>query len=249
MVQDSVDNTASVTDRNTLSGSVPTCIYEVCLCTALLHLLYKLLCILGRMQLEECLAEASRECWSRLCDAALCTCQLGGEAREEVVLGLLMVKNRNRRQYAECVSAQEDNLLCSGTLRFRPLDVLNMIDRIRNTSVLGYALVSEVYLSVLVNCYVFKQSVACDSAVDVGLRLFVKIDNLSIAAAFVVEDALVVPSVLVVADELTFGIGRKGGLTCTRQAEEDSGILALHVSVCRAVHRCNALQWQEIVHH
>ncbi len=52
---------------------------------------------------------------------------------------------------------------------------------------------------------------------------------------------------LVVADELTLGIGRKGGLTRTRQTEEDSR-LALLVGVCRAVHRSHALQREQVVH-
>ena len=52
---------------------------------------------------------------------------------------------------------------------------------------------------------------------------------------------------LVVADQLTLGIGRKGGLARTRQTEEDSG-LALLVRVGGAVHRGDALQRQQVVH-
>ncbi len=54
---------------------------------------------------------------------------------------------------------------------------------------------------------------------------------------------------LVVADKQTFRVGRKGGLTCTRQTEEDSGIFALHIGVSRAVHRSNTLQRQVVVLH
>ena len=79
-VEDSVDDTAGVADRDTLAGSVPAGVYEISLGAALLHLLDKFLGILGRMQFEECLAEASRESRSRLCDTTFCTCQLGGEA-------------------------------------------------------------------------------------------------------------------------------------------------------------------------
>ena len=52
---------------------------------------------------------------------------------------------------------------------------------------------------------------------------------------------------LVVADELALGVGRKGGLARARQTEED-GRLALLVGVGRAVHRRDALERQQVVH-
>ena len=67
------------------------------------------------MQLEECLAEASREGGSGLCDATLCTSQLSCEAREEVVLSLLGCEDAHGRQHAECIGRQEDNLLGCGS--------------------------------------------------------------------------------------------------------------------------------------
>ena len=57
-----------------------------------------------------------------------------------------------------------------------------MVDRIRNTCVLCYALVSEVDLALSIKCYVLKKSVSLDRIVDVRLRLFVKVDNLSVAS-------------------------------------------------------------------
>ena len=59
-----------------------------------------------------------------------------------------------------------------------------MVDRIAYTSILSYALVSEVDLAVSSNCYVLQKSVALDSTVDVGLVLLAQVDDLSIAAAF-----------------------------------------------------------------
>ena len=90
-----------------------------------------------------------------------------------------------------------------------------MEDRVRNTCVLCNALVSEVDLAVSSNSYVLEESVTTDCVVDVWLRLLVKVDNLSIAAALEVEYAVVVPSVLVVADEETLRVGRQCSLTCT----------------------------------
>ena len=149
MIEYAVDDATCITDRDTLASAVPACVNQVSLSTALLHVANQFLSILSWVQLEECLSEASREGRSRLCDATLCTSQLSCEAREEVVLGLLRVQNRNRRQHTEGVSTQEDNLLCSGALALRTLYVLDVIDRIAYTSVLGNALISEVYLCLL----------------------------------------------------------------------------------------------------
>ena len=201
------------------------------------------------MKLQECLTEASRECWSRFCDTTLCTSRLSSETREEVVLSLLWSQDWYWRKNTECISWKEDYLLSSWTLWLRTLDVLNVIDWVRNTSVLCYALISEVNLTISINCYVLKESVTCDCAVDVWLWFLVKIDNLCIATTFQVEDTLIIPSVLVITNELTLWLGRKSCLTCTRKTEEDSGILTLHIGVCRAVHSCHTLQWQEVVHH
>ena len=191
------------------------------------------------MQLEERLTEASGEGGSRLCDAALCTGELSGKAREEVVLSLLGSEDRYGRQYAERVRGKEDYVLGSGTRR-NAVDVLrdflDVLDGIGNTGVLGNALVVEVDNAVFFYGYVLEKRVSLDSVVDVGLALLVKTDNLSIAAALKVEYAVVVPAVLVVADKQTLGVGGKGGLACTRKSEEDSCVLAFHVGVCGAVH-------------
>ena len=48
-------------------------------------------------------------------------------------------------------------------------------------------------------------------------------DALGVAAALDVEDALVRPHVLVVADEAAQRVGRERGLAGARQAEEDLG--------------------------
>ena len=124
-----------------------------------------------------------------------------------------------------------------------------MVDGVGNAGVLGHALVGEVDFAVLVDGNVFEEGVACDGVVDVGFAFLVEVNNLGIAAAFEVEHALVVPAVFVVADEETFGVGGKGGLACTAEAEEDGGVLAVHVGVGRAVHRGDAFQGQVVVHH
>ena len=46
-VEDSIDDSSCILDRDTLSCTVPSCVHEVCLGTNLLHSLYELLAILG----------------------------------------------------------------------------------------------------------------------------------------------------------------------------------------------------------
>ena len=80
-------------------------------------------------------------------------------------------------------------------------DVLDVINRIGDTCILCDALIMEVDLAGVIQRDVLKQRVALDRIVDVGLTIFIQIDDLGIAAALEVEDAVVVPAVLVVADE------------------------------------------------
>src|SRR5574344_1213862 len=101
----------------------------------------------------------------------------------------------------------------------------------------------------LIYSYVLEQSVTTDSSVDIRLTFLVQVDYLCIATTFEVEYALIVPSVLIITNQLTFWIGRQCGLTCTRQTEEDSGVLTSHSSIGRAVHSSDTLQWEEVVHH
>ena len=124
-----------------------------------------------------------------------------------------------------------------------------MVDGVGNAGVLGDGLVGEVDLAVLVERDVLPPRIAADGVVDVGLGFLVEVDDLGVAAALEVEHAVVVPAVLVIADEQTLGVGGEGGLAGAGQAEEDGGVLAVHVGVGRAVHRGDALERQIVVHH
>ena len=124
-----------------------------------------------------------------------------------------------------------------------------MVDRIAHAGVLGDALVGKVYLAIGIDGDVLKQGVAADGVVDVGFAVFVEINDFCVAAAFEIEDTVVVPTVLVIADEQTLRVGAEGGLAGTAKAEEDSCVFALHIGVGRAVHRRDTLQRQVVVHH
>ena len=97
-----------------------------------------------------------------------------------------------------------------------------MIDWVRNTSVLGNALVCEIDLAVCIYSYVLKKSISSDCVVDIWLRILIQVDNLSIASTFEVENAVVIPAVLIITDQETLRICRKCSLSCSRQTEEDS---------------------------
>ncbi len=179
------------------------------------------------MQLQECLAKASGEGRCRLCDSTLGTSKLCCETGQEVVLSLILCQDRYRRKYSESVCGQEDYVLCCRCRRYRTYDVLNVVDRVGNTGVLGNALVSEIDLSVCVQSNVLKKSVSLDCIVDIRLGFLVEVDNLCIAAALEVEYAVVIPAVLVITDQETLRVCGKSGLTCSGKTEEDSGVLTV----------------------
>ena len=85
-----------------------------------------------------------------------------------------------RRQTRKLPGERED-------LGNRLNDVIDVVDRIRNTSVFSYALVSEVNLTVSSYCNILQQSVTLDGSVDIGFAFFIQVDNLSIATTFVVN--------------------------------------------------------------
>ena len=84
---------------------------------------------------------------------------------------------------------------------------------------------------------------------DVRLALRRQVDRLGVAAAFDVEDAVVAPAVLVVADEVALRIGRERRLAGAGQAEEQRRAPGLLVGRGRAVHREDAALRREVVHH
>ena len=88
-----------------------------------------------------------------------------------------------------------------------------MVDWIGNTSVFCYAVISEINLTVLIYSYVLKKSISLDCLVDVWFGFWVKVDNLSVATAFEVEYAVVIPAVFVITEEKTLWICRKCCLT------------------------------------
>ncbi len=179
------------------------------------------------MQLQEGLTEAGREGGRGLGYAALGAGELCREAGQEIVFGLFGSEDGNRGQNAESVSRQEDDILRCGSCTHGTDDVLDVVYGVGNSGVFGDGFVGKVDLAVSVDGHVFKQSVALYRIIDIGLGFLVEIYDLRVAAALKVENAVIIPAVLVVADEKTLGIGGKGGLAGAGQAEENGGVLAV----------------------
>jgi hypothetical protein len=87
-----------------------------------------------------------------------------------------------------------------------------VFDRIGDPSVLGLGLVVEIDQAALVGDHVLKQGVAFDGPENFRLAVGREVDALGVATPLEVEDAVVVPAVLVIADQLAGRVGRQGGL-------------------------------------
>ena len=126
--------------------------------------------------------------------------------------------------------------------------VRNEVERIGRTGVLGLRAVVEIgHAGVFVEHDVFEhRAEAVAGGVDLRLGFLRQLDALGVAAAFEIEDAVLAPAVLVVADQRAVRIGRQRGLAGAGQAEEDRGV-AVRADIGRAVHRHHALGGQVVV--
>jgi hypothetical protein len=85
------------------------------------------------------------------------------------------------------------------------------------------------------------------SAFAICSSLYAERDHLRVAAALEVEDAVVAPPVLVVADQRPLGVGRERRLPRPGEAEEDRDVVVV-ADVRGAVHREDARERKPVVH-
>ena len=71
---------------------------------------------------------------------------------------------------------------------------------------------------------VLEDAAVADGAKDIGLLLGGEVDALGVASTLDVEHTGVGPDVLVVSNEVTFGIGGKGGLSSSGETEKQGNI-------------------------
>ena len=100
---------------------------------------------------------------------------------------------------------------------------------------------------VLIEHHVFQHRAKAQRLEDVRLALGRQIDRLGVAAAFDVEDAVVAPAMLVVADEMALGVGGQRRLARAAEAEEQRRRAGLFVGRGRAVHREHSALRRQVV--
>ena len=194
-------------------------------------------------------AEAGAEVRLRLGHARLGARELRGVTVDEVVHRLLAAQPAHRRQHPEGVGRQKDHVAGVGPHRgdAGPRDEPH---RIGHPGVLGLRVVVVVRLAGCpIEHHVLEDRPEADGVVDLRLARLGEPDALGVAAALDVEDALVRPAVLVVADQRAVGVGREGGLARPAEAEEEGHVArVLLVDVRRAVHGEDLHLRQVVVH-
>src|SRR5262245_55699923 len=98
--------------------------------------------------------------------------------------------------------------------------VLYEVDWIRPTRVFRDARVGEVHGVVFIEHDILQYGAEAERAEYVRLALGREIDCFCITATFDIEDAVVAPNVLVVADQVPFRIRRKRSLASARQPKQ-----------------------------
>ena len=102
------------------------------------------------------------------------------------------------------------------------LGVVNELDRIRAARVLRDARVGVIDHAIFIEHDVLQHGAEAQRLENIRLVLRRKIDRLGVAAAFDVEDSVVAPAVLVVADQMTLRVGGERRLAGAGQAEEQA---------------------------
>src|SRR4051812_11892995 len=105
----------------------------------------------------------------------------------------------------------------------RDLRIADKLDRIRPTRIQSDAGVGVVDTVILVEHHVFQHRAEAERLENVRLALGGEVDRLRVAATFDIEDAIVAPAVLVVADEMALWIGRERRLARAAEAKEQRG--------------------------
>lgn len=196
---------------------------------------------------EERRAEASGEGRLGFFNTDFGTGHLRGITGNEVVHRLFRRQLADRRENAECVTGEKNDVLRMTALAAF-LDVFDIVNRVGRTSIFGKRIVVEVNgASTRIENGVFEDSSKFDRVVDFGFTFSRKMDALCVTTAFDVDDTFVGPIMFVVADELTARFGRKGRLARSGKTEEQAGI-AVFAFVGGAVHGQETFFRHQVVH-
>ena len=125
-----------------------------------------------------------------------------------------------RRQHPECVAGKKDHIsgVAGDTRNFCVLDEL---DRVSAARVLGNADVGVIDHPIDIEDEILQHRAKKQCLENVRLAFRGEIDRLGVAAAFDVEDSVVGPNVFVIADKMSFRIGRKRCLTGPTESKKE----------------------------
>ena len=149
----------------------------------------------------------------------------GGVAGEEMIHRLFRGEFGHRRQDAEGIAGEHDDIL-GMTAEALPVGVSDMADGVGGPGIFGEGVVIQIYAAgIAVKADIFQNGAETPGGlVDVGFGAGRQTDDFGITAAFDIENAMVAPAVFVIADESPGGIGREAGLAGAGEAEENGGI-------------------------
>jgi hypothetical protein len=156
---------------------------------------------------------------------------------------------RDGRHDPAGIAGQHDDVLGMPGLFLRD-SVGDKLQRVRSTGILGDRFVVQVdQAGDRVEGDVFEhRPKTMGGGVDLRFGRFRQANDLGITAALEVEDALVAPAMLVVADQAAGRVGGERGFAGSAQAEEQGHIvLVMWIDICRAVHREHTFERQQVV--
>ena len=137
-----------------------------------------------------------------------------------MVHGLSRRELRHRREDTISIACEEKDGVGVVAQRLG-LVVWNVINWVRHATVLSLLGVEVIhFLGHWIDGDVLKESIALDGSEDIWFSFFSQINGLGVASSFKVEDSLVIPSMLIVTNELA--ATRKDQMT-----EEGGGILTV----------------------
>ena len=154
---------------------------------------------------------------------------------------------RDRRQHAKGVGGEKDDVvgMPAGARDHR---IVDEVQRVRGARVLRDLVGIEIQQARLrIHGHVLQHRAEADGVPDLRLVLARKAYALGVAAAFEIEDAVVAPAVLVIADQAALGVGRERGLAGPGESEEERHI-ARRAGIRRAVHGEDAAVGQQVIH-
>ena len=222
-VVDRVDNGTCVFETDAFAdagaAAAPAGVHEPDTRVVLAHLLGEQFGVFAWMPDEERSTEARRERGLRLGDPHFGAGDFRGVAANEVIHRVRGRERANRREHAERVASEENHIgRMAGCARdFR---VVDEFDRIRAARVECDPRVRVVHAVVFIEHHVFEYRAEAQRPENIRLALWREVDRLRVAAAFDIEDAVVAPAVLVVADEMALRVGGESGLARAAEAEE-----------------------------